>query len=253
MGKIIVNADDFGLNKSCSCAIKEAFSKGLISSTTACANGEYISEAYQLARENHFEDKVGIHINLTEGIPLTDKIKEDPFFCENGKFHNRINRFQCLNAEQMYEVQSEVCAQIEQLRQIGFQLTHADSHHHIHTAVCLTNVIQKVLKEHKINKIRIHRNIGNISIPKQVVKNIYNFILKRRFVSVDRFGSWEDYKDNQDVLKKCVCEVMVHPDYDADGVLIDRTKVSEYKNIGQALKEISNLLEKHVLISYKEV
>ena len=122
MGKIIVNADDFGLNKSCSCAIKEAFSKGLISSTTACANGEYISEAYQLARENHFEDKVGIHINLTEGVPLTDKIKEDPFFCENGKFHNRINRFQRLSGEQIYEVQCEVRAQIEYLKTYGLTI-----------------------------------------------------------------------------------------------------------------------------------
>ena len=70
---------------------------------------------------------------------------------------------------------------------------------------------------------------------------------------MDKFGSWEDYKNNEDVLKKYVCEIMVHPDYDANGVLIDRVKVIEYKNIGQALGEIANLLDKHVLISYNEV
>lgn len=254
MGRIIVNADDFGLNSSCSLAIKEAFEKGIISSTTACANGEYITEAYQLACEHHFEDKVGIHINLTEGIPMTDKIKQDSFFCENGQFHNRINRFQRLNSEQILEVQCEVRAQVEYLRKLGFRLTHADSHHHIHTAVNLEKAIQQVLKEQGINKLRLHRNVGNISIIKRVVKKVYNSLLnKRRFVTVDKFGSWEDYQNNQKLLQTNFCEIMLHPDYDKDGLLIDRIEVIEDKNKGMKLGEISNMLQGHTLVSYYEV
>ena len=80
MGKIIINADDFGLAESSSKAIAKAFSENLISSTTACANGDYIEQAYNIARDNGFLDKIGIHINLTEGKPLTDGIKTDAFF-----------------------------------------------------------------------------------------------------------------------------------------------------------------------------
>ena len=89
---LIVNADDFGLTESCTKAIAEAFRLGLISSTTACANGEAIENAYRIANENGFLDRVGIHINLTEGAPLTEGIKNDPFFCESGVFHGKINR-----------------------------------------------------------------------------------------------------------------------------------------------------------------
>ena len=48
--KLIVNADDYGLTESCSKAIAEAFEKNLISSTTACANGEYIEEAFAFSQ-----------------------------------------------------------------------------------------------------------------------------------------------------------------------------------------------------------
>lgn len=94
--KFIINADDYGLTESCSKAIAEAFEKGLISSTTACANGEYIEEAFALAKEKGFLDKIGIHINLTEGKPLTEKIVNDSFFCNNGKFHGKFSRLKNL-------------------------------------------------------------------------------------------------------------------------------------------------------------
>ena len=75
-------------------------------------------------------------------------------------------------------------------------------------------------KETGINKIRIHRNIGQIAAYKKTVKNLYNANLRKKgFITTDCFGSLEDIKKG-DVPDRL--EIMVHPDYDIDGVLIDR-------------------------------
>lgn len=251
--QVIINADDFGLTDSCSRAIAEAFRQGLISSTTACANGNYIREAYQLAKQNEFADRIGIHINLTEGTPLTEKIQKDPFFCMDGKFHGHINRLKRPSKEQIEEVREEVLAQINKLREIGFDLTHADSHHHIHTDIFLENVIAEVLLQSGIQKIRLHRNLGNIPFYKKIVKKLYNRKVKRQgFLTTERMGSLQDWKIISESERDHFCEIMVHPDFDKQGNLIDRVDYEDESPIGTDLTILTELFAGKEKISYRE-
>ena len=255
VNKIIINADDFGLNESCTKAIVQAFSENLISSTTAMANGEFIEQAFTLAQENGFLDKVGIHINITEGTPLTENIKSDAFFCENGKFHGRINRLKKPEKSQLAELKEEVTAQIERLKGIGFEISHADSHHHIHTDVYFEDTIKEVLFRFNVNKIRLHRNIGKIKFYKRIVKNIFNKTLKQQgFITTDKMGSMEDLALYPDAAQKGVCEIMVHPDFDKNGRLIDRQGWDDdgYA-FGEELEDIKKYLTGLKLVSYKEL
>jgi len=252
--KIIVNADDFGLSESCSLAIAKAFGENLISSTTAMANGEYIEDAYKIAVENGFIDKVGIHIVLTEDVPLTEGIKNDSFFCENGVFHGKINRLKKPSKSELQHLREEVSAQIKKLRAIGFPLSHADSHHHIHTDVFFIKTIEEVLKENGINKIRLHRNFGRIKFYKRFVKNLYNKKLNRNgFITTETMGSLDDLRDFPQTIKDGLCEIMVHPDFDKDNVLIDRTDWSAAVPVGVPLDTIKNYIDGMQLISYKDL
>ncbi len=255
MNKIIINADDFGLTESCSKAIAQAFKENLISSTTACANGTYIEQAYALACEYGFADRIGIHLNLTEGKPLTDEIKSDAFFCENGEFHGHINRLKRLNKAQVSELKKEITAQIVKLKDLGFNLTHADSHHHIHTGVFLENAVKDVLFQYGIKKIRLHRNFGDIKFYKKIVKRLYNNKLhKQGFITTDKMGSLYDLEKYPAAVQKSLCEIMVHPDFDKTGRLIDRTGWDEdgYP-VGRELREIKKYTEEIKLISYGEL
>ncbi|MBQ1453116.1 MAG: ChbG/HpnK family deacetylase [Ruminococcus sp.] len=90
--QIIINADDYGLNERNSKAIAQAFENGLITNTTVLANGEYLDEALALAREKNFFDKLGVHLNLTEGEPLTEDIKSCPRFVSGGVFNKVYNK-----------------------------------------------------------------------------------------------------------------------------------------------------------------
>lgn len=250
--KFIINADDYGLTESCSKAIAEAFEKGLISSTTACANGEYIEEAFALAKEKGFLDKIGIHINLTEGKPLTEKIVNDSFFCNNGKFHGKFSRLKKPTKDQLLAVKEEVSAQIERLKQIGYEISHADSHHHVHTCVFLEDTIKDVLFAYGITKIRIHRNVGKIPFYKKIVKNWFNKKLKKQgFTLCPYFGSAEDFLN----LSKLngICEVMVHPDYDSGGLLIDRVEETENDKLGKPLEKALDFADGIEKISYREL
>ena len=255
MIKLIINADDFGLNETCSKAIAQAFTENLISSTTACANGEYIEQAFSLAREYGFEDKIGIHINLTEGKPLTDSIKNDAFFCENGEFHGHINRLKKPTKKQLGELKEEVTAQIERLKNIGFTLTHADSHHHIHTDVFFEKIIKDVLFEYGINKIRLHRNLGAIKFYKKIVKRFYNNKLHRQgFITTDKMGAFLDLEKYPDTLRHSICEIMVHPDFNKSGKIVDRENWdAEGYPIGKELQNIKIYINNCKLISYGEL
>ena len=132
---IIINADDFGLNDHASKAIAQAFREGRITDTTMIATGGYFDEALALAKEQGFLDRIGIHLNLTEGEPLTEDILRCKSFVENGSYHHRNNRWKPLSAFEKQAIYKELSAQIEKIRRTGITITHADSHHHIHTAV----------------------------------------------------------------------------------------------------------------------
>lgn len=250
--KWIVNADDYGLTESCSKAIAEAFQKNIITSTTACANGAYIEQALVLAKEKGFMDQIGIHINLTEGRPLTQKIAQDSFFCEKGLFHGKINRLKKPTKEQLAEIREEVIAQIERLIMIGYKISHADSHHHIHTCIYFEDTIKDVLFKYGIRKIRIHRNVGRIPLYKKIIKNWYNRKLKKQGVIVcDFFGGLGDFLGYDNCQK--VCEIMVHPDYNPQGELIDRVEQKQTGNYGEILENVQTFLKEKEKISYKDL
>ena len=246
----IINADDFGLSDSANRAIAAAFSDRLISNTTIMANGKAFSEAVALANESGFSDKVGIHFNLTEGEPLTGGIKKCPSFCKDGVFHGKIDRLKPLNRTEKDAVYAELSAQVQKIKSAGLNIDHADSHHHIHTAVFIAPTVFRVCSENGIDKIRIHRNVGAIPSYKKAIKNLYNRRLRKKgFLITGNFGSLDDIKD---VPLPDNLEIMVHPDYDKDGILIDRRDFTDGIPSGIPLPSLEK--EKGVkLTSYGEI
>lgn len=248
MKKVIINADDFGLNQSCTEAICEAFNKKLITDTTLVANGEAFDYAVKEINKKALNGKVGIHMNLTEGVPLTEAIKECPEFVTNGVFHGKILRFKPLNKCVRKKVYNEMVAQVEKIEKEGITISHADSHHHIHTAIFIAPIFMKVCKEKGIEKIRIHRNIGNIHLYKRIGKKFYNLWLKlKKFKSVRYFGMVDDI-EKVGVFDDM--EIMVHPEYDVNKDLIDKVEEENGYPVGKTLR----LPKENILLrGYKDI
>lgn len=236
MKTILINADDFGLNSSCTEAICEAFDKELITDTTMVANGEAFQKALDAIEQHDLHNKIGIHFNLTEGMPLTEEIRKLESFADDGYFHGKINRIRPLSKVEKKAVYEELTAQAKRLKSVGVKISHADSHHHIHTGLFIAPIVVRVCKEQKIKKIRLHRNIGSISFLKRIIKKIFNvWIGLNGFKTVKYFGSMEDVEltgimDN--------LEIMVHPEYNFKRELIDKTNVENGIADGSLLKKL---------------
>lgn len=248
--RTIINADDFGLSESVNRAVCTAFNNHLISNTTILANGKFFEDAVALAKENGFAEKVGIHFNLTEGEPLTEDIKGCPSFCKNGVFHHKNNRLKPLSSFENNALYKELSAQAAKLKNAGLTVDHADSHHHIHTAVFIAPIVFRVCKENDIKRIRLHRNLGNIPFYKRVVKDLYNKTLHSKgFITTDYFGSLKDI-DGIDLPDRL--EIMVHTDYDKNGILIDRRDFADGKPEGVPLCAVAGN-DGSKLISYGDL
>lgn len=233
MSFVIVNADDFGLNERNSAAIAEAFEKGLITDTTLLANGEYFDGAVALAKERGFFDRIGIHLNLTEGAPLTESIKSCPRFVTDGRFNKSYDRKKPLTKAEKAAIYQELSAQAEKIESAGIHITHADSHHHIHTALFIAPIAARVCREYGVHKIRLHRNAGQIPFVKRIVKKRCNrWLVKQGFITTDFFAYVMDI-DGFDVPDST--EIMVHPDYDKDGRLIDRRGMADGSPVGNPI------------------
>lgn len=250
---LIINADDFGKTKDVNNAITESFNKGFINRTTVMVNMPYAASALELALKNGFSDKVGLHLNLTEGEPLTDGIKNNPFFCdENGKYnaffyHSTKLRLH-MDSKSVKDIEKELRAQIDMYHDLGFTLDHIDSHHHAHTNWPVLQALTNLALIYDFTSIRISRNLykGGSKL-NRIYKSLYNNQVKKICDNVtDYFGSYKDvcqyFKDENtvndssdnynsvesydsasflDFTKKYDVEIMVHPGYDESGNLVD--------------------------------
>ena len=224
--KQIINGDDLGLNESCSRAIAEALSEGLITHTTMMATGEFFEEAAETARKQGFYDRVGIHFNLTEGRPLTNDILNLEAFVRDGRFHKDfLRRPRPMTEPEKAAVIRELSAQVDRLRREGFPVTRADSHHYVHTFIELAPLFAQVCREHGIRRVRINRTYNTPERPMITEGRIPNgWWREHGFETTAHFGRLSDavtFGIPDDT------EIMVHPDFDRNGVLIDRTGIRD--------------------------
>ena len=116
MPRVTINGDDFGMNESCTNAILRALREGMITDATMMANGSFFDEAIQMAQEYRLTDRIGVHFNLTEGLPLTSGIMSIPLFVKDGAFHRAFLRQpRELNEAERQAVFAELCAQAERI------------------------------------------------------------------------------------------------------------------------------------------
>ncbi len=238
--RLFINGDDYGMNRSCSRAIAEALGRGLIDGTTMMANGEYFDEAVKLSFERGFQDKIGVHFNLTEGRPLTTEITKITAFVRDGVFHKEyICSSRPLKNDEKNAVYSELSAQAERIKKAGINVVRADSHHYIHTIEHLAPIIARVCREQGIRQIRLNRTFDTPERPAVTVGRINNdFWRKNGFDTTDYFGRLSDLKLG--IADGCT-EIMVHPDYDKKGNLIDRTGVADGFPKGGPLSVINDI------------
>ena len=227
---LIINADDFGLNHAVNLGIVRAFEQRLCSSCTIMPNMPGFGEAAELVRAYGLGNQVGLHLTLTEGVPVTDGIRAFHRFCdEEGRFRlSRKERVIRLSDAERKALQEEVGGQIVRCRRHGIALTHVDSHSHAHEEWAIASVVIEMAREMKIPYVRLCKNFGpGMSPSKQLYRHIVNARFRKAHLAATRyFGLPQDYalfyqRSRRMKGKDTSWEIMVHPVVDRDQQLLD--------------------------------
>jgi predicted glycoside hydrolase/deacetylase ChbG (UPF0249 family) len=153
VGGLIINSDDFGETVEITRGILDGIEAAVVTSTTILANMPgtelAIAEAARRGRSASF----GVHLNLCEGRPLTSPRS---LVGRDGSFHRK--RSMALRAlarrVDLDELSAELEAQIARVRDGGVEISHLDSHKHLHQLPGVSRVVANVARKLGIERIR---------------------------------------------------------------------------------------------------
>lgn len=241
MPGLIITADDYGLSDDVNLAITEALVRRLVTHASLMANMPAFEAACTLASEHGLLDRLGVHLVLTEGEPLTATIRSCARFCDaDGRFtywrsHDRALR---LSRPERTAVTKELRAQILRCLERGVEITHLDSHHHVHNKFAIGGIVIALASEFGVPRVRLAHNCGpRIGTANRVYKGVINMRLRRAgLAQTRRFGSPADYlrlvAAGASTLTSEGFEINTHPAM-RNGALVD---------LGRALRPLDHLL-----------
>ncbi|EOD00094.1 chitin disaccharide deacetylase [Caldisalinibacter kiritimatiensis] len=226
MKKLIINADDFGLTTGCNKGILYAMEKGVVTSTTIMINMPKAEETIKMAKEKGIKT-LGLHLTLTCGKPVLPITEVPTLVDENGQFYKRRTKlFPVMN---LNEAKKELKAQIEKFLQSGLELTHLDSHHHIHMYDGIREIVAELAKEYNVA----------VRQPNDETKDylIDNGIKTTDYFSMEFYGEKATLENLKNIIENFdngTIEIMAHPAY----VDEELSNISSYNNNRQRELEI---------------
>lgn len=156
--KLIVNADDLGADGARNRGILEAIEAGRVTSVSVLVNGgasHAILHSIKKLHQKHIS--VGIHLNLSEGRPLTgglsNLVGKEGLFLGKWAAHEVLRREDDARLE--WEIKAEAEAQIAMLAATGIRITHLDGHQHVHIFPAAVRPVIEIALKYRIPWVRI--------------------------------------------------------------------------------------------------
>ena len=141
--KLVINGDDLGYTMGNTLGIIEAYRNGILRSTTALTNSDYIVKAAELTKDLDGLG-IGVHLTLTLGKPLTEN---RTLHGQDGMFYPGRKTIWSMDPD-YDEIYREWKAQIERYYEVfGHRPTHLDSHHSVHDATPQALAVSRRLAE----------------------------------------------------------------------------------------------------------
>jgi hopanoid biosynthesis associated protein HpnK len=156
MKQLIVNADDFGLTEQVSKGILDVHREGIVTSTTLMANGGAFDAAVAIARRSP-RLGVGVHLNLTQGPPVSPPSRIPTLVDGQGRLHFSPARlWEGITRRQvnLTDIETELGAQITKTRRAGIFPSHLDGHKHVHVLPGVSEIVIRLAQEFGIRSVR---------------------------------------------------------------------------------------------------
>jgi hopanoid biosynthesis associated protein HpnK len=156
MRRLIVNGDDFGYTLGVNAGIFRAYCDGILTSTTLMANGDAFDDAVRIARQNP-RLGVGCHLVLVGENPVAAAAKIPTLADRDGRLPASLGELVkdlSLGRVRQEDLETELRAQVQKIREAGIQPTHVDTHKHTHLHPRVMRAVVKIASEFGIGAIR---------------------------------------------------------------------------------------------------
>ena len=153
--RLILHADDYGISAGANFAIRDAYRRGSLTSTSVMVNMPGFADAVQHLEET-MELGIGLHASLNVGRPVSrdqdvDRlVGHDGFLRSSFLWHLRASG----EARYLDQVRRELHGQFERALDAGFRLDHLNSQSHIHMIPPVHEVFLEVAEDAGIRWVR---------------------------------------------------------------------------------------------------
>jgi len=233
--KLIINADDAGVDVSRNAGIFKAIDQGAVSSVSVLVGlGGWDDLLMRLSKKKF--SATGLHLNLTAGKPMSKNAKT--LIDAEGNFYNKFELFK-RSQEGLIdskEIESEFLAQKKMFEDAGLKYSHIDGHNHVHLLSGAREVLPKIFP--KGTKVRLPVEIPHLGVdPRafevmEIYNNVENLIAVTNFLCAKAKEIWKDhfryvddfggsriadcptfgaFRQAVEHLKGDFCELMCHP------------------------------------------
>ena len=155
--RLVVNADDLGLTVGVNDGILDAHDHGILTSASLFAGAPATPDAIRRARSRPSLG-VGVHLALVDGTPTLPPSRVPTLVEDDGRFRRSWKPFivACLRGTvSLAEVELELTAQIERLRDAGIEPTHLDAHKHVHAYPPIFAIVARLAVRFGIPVVRV--------------------------------------------------------------------------------------------------
>jgi chitin disaccharide deacetylase len=210
--RVVLHADDFGMSRSVTDGILQGFSAGLLTSASLLANAPDASRAVQVWKDleqdraaeslaslptrKHLCDPdrsfdLGVHLNLTQGRPLTADRYPAELLDRKGRFPGIFQLFWRLwlyGGKFREAIEDELSQQIQFLLDRGIRPTHLNGHQYVEMVPAVTEVVVSLLDRFRLGTVRAaleHSRLSSAGLP--AVRS--RFLARIHWVFARRFAA----------------------------------------------------------------
>jgi hopanoid biosynthesis associated protein HpnK len=154
---LIVTADDFGLAPEVNAAVETAHRNGILTAASLMIGAPAAADAVDRARRMP-SLKVGLHIVLTDGYPVSPPSRLPNLVDRSGRFRSDMARASVrifVDPTVRRQVADEIAAQFEAFLATGLRLDHVDCHKHWHLHPTIAGLILDIGQRHGMTALRI--------------------------------------------------------------------------------------------------
>jgi hopanoid biosynthesis associated protein HpnK len=155
--RLIVCADDFGLDPAVNAAVEAAHRNGILTCASLMVGASAAKGAVVVARRTP-SLRVGLHIVLVDGRPVSPPAEVPDLVRRDGSFRDNMFeagvRFYFLPAVRR-QLAHEIRAQFEAFRGTGLALDHANAHKHMHLHPTVARLILEIGRDYGLSAMRV--------------------------------------------------------------------------------------------------